>query len=140
MGSGICDARRVILIRLAGSVSKGSDVESALARKAQVGFCSCCVKATRSAVPLVFALGANSWVGDLGMGLWALGVPWAGRRLAAVSYVLGDSGPPLPTGWDRAARSLEFVAPNPLTRSISRGLPGPIPAITDAERQMKSHD
>ena len=46
--------------------------------------------------------------------------------------------PPLPVFWDWAARSLEFIAPEPLFRSVSRGIPAPIPTTADAEKQRKT--
>ena len=94
---------------------------------------------THFAVPVSFELGAYSLLQDLGMELWASGGRWAGRRLAAVSYVLDNNGSPLPAGWDWAARSLGFVAPNPPIRPISRVLPVPIPTVADAQKQKKSH-
>ena len=55
-----------------------------------------------------------------------------------MSNAPGNNGSPLPVGWDLAARSLEFVAPQPLIRSMFRGSPVPSPAIADAEKQKKS--
>ena len=72
------------------------------------------------------------------MRLWTSDGPWAGRRLAAVNYVLTSNGTPLPVGWDWAARSLDFAAPDPLVRPISRGVPVPIPTIADAEEQKQT--
>ena len=66
--------------------------------------------------------------------------PWAGRRLAAVNYVLDSNGSPLPVGRHWAARPLEFAAPNPLVRSILRGIPAPIPTIADDEMQQKTFE
>ena len=53
-----------------------------------------------------------------------------------MSWIPGDLPPPV--GWDWAAHSLEFVAPNPLVRSISRGVPALIPTIADARKQRRT--
>ena len=57
--------------------------------------------------------------------------PWSGH------YVLDANGAPLSVGWDWAARSLEFTAPNPLIRPTYRGVRAPIPTIADAEKGRK---
>ena len=51
VASGICDARRFILIRLAGPVAKGSDAKSALAQQATAQSRPWCVKAMYIAAP-----------------------------------------------------------------------------------------
>ena len=56
--------------------------------KAEVGNCPSCARATRVAVPPSFELGAYSQLRELGTGPWASYGPWAGRRLAAATYVL----------------------------------------------------
>ena len=73
------------------------------------------------------------------MELWAYERPWAGRRLAAVSYALNSNGSPHPAGRDWAARPVDFFALNPLILSICRGMHVPIPAIADAEKQKEHH-
>ena len=80
VGSGICEARRFILIRLAGPVAKGPGAENASAQKAKVGFRPCCEKVTRVAAPAAFGLGECSRLKGMGMDLSALRGPWAGRR------------------------------------------------------------
>ena len=89
------------LIRIAGPGATGRDASP----EAKVGFRPCCVKATHIAVPLSFELGANGWLGKMGMKLWTPEGPWACGRLPAVNYVLDSNGSPLPVGWDWAARS-----------------------------------
>ena len=76
-----------------------------------------------------------------GLAAGPLGLAWsrAGSRRSAVSYVLENDGSPLPVGRDWAARSLEFVAPQPFIRPIFRGPPVPIPAIAEAGRQQTPH-
>ena len=132
-------ARRFILIRLAGPVDKGSGDKIALAEKATVVFRPRYADAAHVAAPAVFGRGEYSRMKEMCMELWSLHAPWAGRRLAAVGYNLDNNGSPHPVGWDLAARSLEFVAPQPLIRSMFRGSPAPILAIADAEKQKKSH-
>ena len=63
--------------------------------------------------------------------------PGGGGRLAAVSFVMNANGAPLPAAWDWAARSLEFVGPDPLIRTISNGTPVPILTIAEAANQSK---
>ena len=82
----------------------GSEAKSALTQKTKVGFCPCCIQATRIAAPTSCKLGEYSPLEELGMQLWADEGPWAGRRLAAVNYVMDNGGPPLPAGWDLAAK------------------------------------
>ena len=71
------------------------------------------------------------------MPLWASGGPWAAKRLAAVSYVLGSNGATLPIGWDWRARPPEFIAPDPLNRPLPHGLSDPIPTVAEAEKNDK---
>ena len=40
---------------------------------------------------------------------------------------------PLPTGWDWAAKSLDFLAPDPLIRGVHRGDPVAIPTVASAK-------
>ena len=135
----ICDARRFILIRHVGPVAKGRDATSqSLAHKTEVRFCLCCVKATHIAVPMSSELGAYSWLKETGVKIGTSEGPSAGRRLAAVYYVLDSYGAPLPVGWDWAARPLEFAARNALIHSILRGVPAPIPTIADTEMQKQN--
>ena len=96
-----------------------------------------CTRATHIAVPPTFDLGAFSSIKELGMSLWASDRPKAGRRLAAVSYVLDSNCALLPIGRNWAARPLEFIAPDPLIRPLTHGLSVPIPAIADAEKHDK---
>ena len=64
--------------------------------------------------------------------------PRAGRRLAAMDYALNLDCMPFPSGWDWAARSLEFHAPDPLVRAIFRGTPQLPPAISQAAAQARA--
>ena len=66
--------------------------------------------------------------------------PRAGRRLAAVNYVMDNSGSPPPGGWDSAAKSLGFVAPSSVVRPISRGAPVPISSVSEDEKFRKPCD
>ena len=91
-------------------------------------------RATNIAVPPTFDLGTFSPIKELGMSFWAADGPWVGGRLAAVSSDLESNGIPLPTGWDWAARSLELIAPDPLSRPLPGGLSDPMPTIAEAEK------
>ena len=82
------------LIRLVGPVAQGRGAASTLTQTAEVGLSPCCVQATRIGVPTSVKLGAYSPLEKVGMQLWAEEGPWAGRRLAAVDYAMGNNGPP----------------------------------------------
>ena len=84
-------------------------------------------------------MGARGELKELGRRLWADDCPRAGRRRAAVNYVLDSNGSPLSQGWDWAARSLEFGAPGPLRRAVSRGAPILIPTIAQDAASQKCH-
>ena len=71
---------------------------------------------------------------------WAAEGPRAVRRLAAVNYVMGNNGSPLPAGWGWAAESPEFLAPSHLIRSISRGAPVLMSTIEEAGESGETHD
>ena len=133
-----CDAFRRILIRPVGPVAVGHDASTkTAAQKAEVGYCPCCTQATHIAATPTFTLGDYSSIKELGMSLWAADGLWAGRRLAAVSYVMGSNGAPLPMAQDWAARSLEFTAPDPPIRPHTQGTYKPISAVDGAEKQNK---
>ena len=108
------------------------------AREAKVGHCPCCAIATHVAVPPPVESGAYSELKELGVGHWAPDGPRAGRRLEAVTYLLDTNGARLLGGWDWAACALQFLAPDPLIRSLSQCTPLPIPTIADAEKHKKN--
>ena len=66
--------------------------------------------------------------------------PRAGRRSAAVPYIMDQNRAPPPGYWGWAARSLEFTPSSPLIRLMGRGAPGPFPTIAEAEKLRKTHD
>ena len=115
--------KRASTFQFAPNVRRPKDMTQKLScrQKANVAFCPCCVQATYIAAPSSFKLGAYSSLEELGVRLWASAAPWAGRRMAATSYVQGNNGAPLAPGRDWVARSLEFVPLPPLFRSASRG-------------------
>ena len=62
----------------------------------------------------------------MGLRLWAAFGPWAPRRLAATDYSTRYiNNYHLPTGWDWAAKALDFSAP----AAIMRGIPGEEPIV-----------
>ena len=93
------EASKYNSLRIVGPFPQGHDAKSVVAQKANVGSRPCCEKATHIAVPTSFKLGEYSPLKELGMHLWAEDGPWAGRRLAAVDYVMDNNGSPLPDGW-----------------------------------------
>ena len=84
--------------RASSKRARGHDAKGVLAQEAKVGYCLCCVQATRIAAHVFFKLGEYSALGGLGMRLWVEEGPWVGRRLAAVNYVLGNGAPRPPLG------------------------------------------
>ena len=76
------------------------------------------------AIPKSYAIGAMDPLKQMGIRLWAAFGPWAPRRLAAIDYSMRYiNNYPLPTGWDWAAKALDFSAP----AAITRGIPGEEP-------------
>ena len=71
------------------------------------------------------------------MSLWACDDPRTGRCLVAAPYVLDSNGAPLRIGWDWAASSVEFNAPDPLICPLPHGLSAPSPTIAEAEQDDK---
>ena len=109
---GLLEASKYNLTRFAAPVATGQCAENVVTQIATVGFCRCCGKAAHIAISASFKLGEYSPLKELGMHLEADEGPRAGRRTAAVDYVRGSYGSPPPGGSGRAAKSLEFVAPN----------------------------
>ena len=63
-----------------------------------------------------------------GFRLWAEFGPRAPRRLAAMEYSIRYIDcHPLPTGWGRAAKALDFKAPDPFIRGVPGGEPVVVP-------------
>ena len=59
---------------------------------------------------------------QMGIRLWTAFGAWAPRRLAAIDYSMRYiNSYPLPTGWDWAAKALDFSAPEPIIRGIPGG-------------------
>ena len=85
--------------------------------------------ATHVAIPATYRLGPVDSLKRIGTCMWAVEGPRARRRLAAIDRVLTSDYMPLPVGWDSVARSLDFQAPDPLTRPVFRGASQPIPTI-----------
>ena len=68
-----------------------------------------------------------------GIRLWAEFGPWAPRRLAATEYSMRYIDcRPLPTGWDWAAKALDFRAPDPPIRGVPGGEHVADPTIAQA--------
>ena len=109
-----CDVGRFILIRLVGPVSKGHDAKNPVTQRAKVGYCPCCAMATHVAIPRVYSLGEFNLLKHRGLSLWMKHGPWAGRKLAALTYLADNKIAELPLAWDWAAKALEFVTPNVL--------------------------
>ena len=65
---------------------------------------------------------------------------WAPRRFAAIEYPMRyiDRFPP-PSGWERAALSLDFKAPDPFIRGDPRGDPVAIPTVSSAKARNIEH-
>ena len=135
---GYCEASKYNLVRLEGPLSKGRDApKNTPTQRGKVGYCPCCVRATHVTLPGSYRLGPYDGLNHTGSHLWAEAGPWAPRRLAATDYVLrfNDRLPP-PTGWDCAAKSLEFPAPEPLIRGGHRSAPWPIRTVEQERAQL----
>ena len=78
-----------------------------------MGFCPSCVMATHIAIPGSYHVGPFDELKLAGLRIWSEEGPAARRRLAAIDYVLNSERMRLPVGWDWAARSSEFHAPDP---------------------------
>ena len=82
------------------------------------------------ATPPAYAVGELGPLKLMETCLWAAFGPWAPRRLAAIDYSMRYiNNYPLPTGWDWAAKALDFSAPEPVIRGIPVGEPLVIRAI-----------
>lgn len=57
-----------------------------LTRRARVGYCPCCTRATYSATPPRCELGEFSWFKELRLALGMAHDPWAPRRLMARKF------------------------------------------------------
>ena len=132
-----CEAWKWTLVRLEGRLSKGRDAKAkdGICQKAKVGYCPCCTRATHVAIPQSYAIGAMDPLKQMGIRLWTAFGPWAPRRLAAIDNSMRYSNSyPLPTGWDWAAKALDFSAPGP----ILRGIPGGEPIVIQTVAQTKA--
>ena len=105
-----CEAWKSTLVRLEGRLSKGHEgkAKDGLCQKAKVGYCPCCTQATHVAIPPAYTLAALDPLKQLAIRLWTAFGPWAPRRLAAIDSLCYINSYPLPTGWDWAAKALDF--------------------------------
>ena len=120
-----CDAWKSTLVKIEGRLPKGRDAKADnLCQKAKVGYYPCCSQAAHVAIPPAYPLGPLDPLKRMGIRLWAEFGPWASRRLAAIEYTMRyiKCYPP-PTGWDWAAKALDFSAPGPIIRGVPGGEP-----------------
>ena len=99
-------------------------------RRAKVGYCPCCTRATHVAIPPPYPLGPYGGLKHTGIRLRAEFDPWAPRRPAATEYSMRYIDCyPLPAGRDWAAKAFDFKAPGPCIRGVPGGEPVVIPTI-----------
>ena len=134
---GHCAARQSTLVGFEGRLSKGHNGKAdGLCQKSTGGYCPCCARATRVAISPPYSLGPLGGLKQTGIRLWAEFGPWAPRSLAAMEYpMLYIERYPLPTGWDWAAKSLDFNAPDPVIRGAPGGEPDVTPIIVHTKAQ-----
>ena len=107
---GHCESRQLALVRIEGRLSVGhGGTAGGFSQTAKVGFCPCCVQATRVAITPPYSLAPLDGLKQMGIRLCAEFGPWAPRRLAAMEYAMRYiERCPLPKGWDWAAKALDF--------------------------------